>query len=89
MRELNDLITDFVQAKKLRFEGDTGVANLNEVAATLGYREAGFRYGSSLERFLSDNPGAQEALLVWIGKQNIPEWQESIQNELPEDDYEG
>ena len=34
--------------------------------------------------FFEDNPGAIEAVINWIGEQNVDEWKESIESELPE-----
>ena len=49
-------------------EGDRGVEALNKVCKEIGYKEDGFRYGSSLENFLKDNTGATQAILNWIGE---------------------
>jgi hypothetical protein len=54
------------QNKVWHFEGDTGIDGLNKLAEALNYRETNFRYGEPVLRFLSDNPGACEALLEWI-----------------------
>ena len=84
--DLTTLIQELIDFKRLRFEGDTGVENLNTIAKALGYKEHGFRYGSPLEVFLSDNSGACEALIEWMGTQNSVEWAENVISELPEDD---
>ena len=77
------------------FNGDRGIEALNKLIKIIGYDEDGFRYGSSLERFLGDNPGAIEALLSWIGSQHCPDWEENLnavtlpdEEELEEDTQE-
>lgn len=47
-------------------EGERGIVALNKLANELGYKEDLFKYGSSLENFLKDNPGACEAIFEWI-----------------------
>lgn len=77
------------QNRMYHFEGDSGLAKLEKIAEAIGYEKHGFLYGSPLEVFLSDNPGAQQALLEWISDNGTPEWQESLEAELePEDDDE-
>ena len=51
------------------FEGERGLERLNEFCSALGYKESGFKFGSPLEEFLQDNPGAIEALLDWVREQ--------------------
>ena len=67
---LEELVTEYLDHNEIyRFEGDKGVEDLNTFVKALnptGYREEGYRYGSSLERFLSDNPGACEAIVEWV-----------------------
>ena len=57
-------------------EGDTGLDNLNKLCQELGSSGHTFKYGTPLEAFLSDNPGACEALLEWI--------EENYESELEE-----
>lgn len=60
-------ISRFINTKKLHSnEGVKGIENLNKIAKAIGYHENGFLYGSSLEQFLIDNPGAIETLREWI-----------------------
>ena len=55
----------------LRVEGDSGLIDLNDYASKeLGYRSNVYRYGSPLERMLSDNPGLIETIYDWI-KENL------------------
>ena len=81
---LSSLIQKFIDEKHLRFEGDTGVANLNTLCSAIGYKKHGFAFGSSLEVFLSDNSGACDAIIQWMGDRNVDEWAENIESELPE-----
>jgi len=85
------ILSEFLDQKEMyHFEGDSGVENLNKVCSAIGYRAHGFRYGTSLEVFLSDNPGAQQAILDWIG-QHIgiaSEWSENLSNEIELEDVE-
>ena len=55
--------------KFYNFEGERGLERLNEFCSALGYDESGFQFGSPLEEFLQDNPGAIEALLDWVREQ--------------------
>ena len=74
-KEFGDLVEEFLDQKKFHhFEGDQGLDRLNVLCGALGYRESGFKYGSPLEQFLSDNPGAQTALVEWISDQHSGEW---------------
>lgn len=54
------------------FLGYTGMRQLERVVRTLSPD-----YGN-LEEFFYDNPGAIEAVIEWIGKQNVSEWKENI-----------
>jgi len=60
------------------FEGDSGLARLGEVCEDiLGYKGHQFRHGDPLSHFLSDNPGAQQAIIEWIAE-NAKCYQEAI-----------
>lgn len=50
------------------FEGDAGLDKLTKLIEALGYEGHGFKYGSPIEAFLSDNPGAQDAIVDFIGE---------------------
>lgn len=84
-KTVSELLDQFIDEKRLRFEGDKGVEALGEVAQAIGYSGHSFRYGSPLESFLSDNPGACEALINWIGEQGLPEWKENLEAEVEEE----
>lgn len=81
---MEELVDKFIEENNLRFEGDTGVKALEKLCQAIGYIGNSFAYGSPLESFLSDNQGACKALVTWIANQNVPEWQESLESELPE-----
>ena len=81
---LADLMDEFREVNKIHsLEGDRGVEGLEKVVKALGYNDTGFRFGTPVESFLSDNPGAIESLLTWIEEQDLPEWRESIEAHLP------
>ena len=76
------------QNKAWHFEGDSGCEKMERLVETLGYRNTGFRFGSPIESFLSDNPGAMEAILGFIEEhldQNS-EWRENVESDLEDDD---
>jgi hypothetical protein len=84
----DNAVDRFIDQKNLyRFEGDKGVENLSQIVEALGYKATGFRYGTLIESFLSDNPGAQEALVDWIREtiDHVPEWQENVESYLEEE----
>lgn len=90
-KTLDEIVEEYTSFKKMwHFEGDTGMKHLNTLTRDMGYKGHGFEYGSSLEAFLSDNPGAQEAIVTWIREQNINDWKEELESCLPaeEDDEE-
>lgn len=48
-------------------EGERGVKNLKNVCEALGYGD-GFMRGRAIEEFLTDNPGAVEALFQFVSE---------------------
>ena len=62
------------------FEGDSGMDKFEKLVEALGYRDTGFRHGSPIEAFLSDNPGAMEAILQFVEEQldQNSEWRENL-----------
>jgi hypothetical protein len=72
------------QVKMYHFEGELGVRRLEIIVGILGYKS--FMDQSELLTFLSDNPGAQEALVNWIGEQRSEEWNANLESALIEDD---
>jgi len=83
----SEILNEYCDQKKIfNFEGDTGLKNLNQITKAIGYKGHGFMYGSSLEEFLSDNPGACNAIKDWI-EENISEEQAgALSDELELDD---
>jgi len=73
------------QERMFQFESDNGVRRLETIVGVLGYHTT-FMGESQLLSFLSDNPGAQEALVTWIGEQCIQEWNDNLKAELTEED---
>lgn len=60
-------LQNFLDVKKFyNFEGDRGIERLNVVLNKIGYKESGFQYGSPVEEFLKDNPGAIEKMLEFV-----------------------
>lgn len=85
---LGELIDEFCDVKGFHhFEGDIGVERLEQVCKALGKYGHGFRFGSPLEHFLSDNSGAMEAILEWIREHDFDEWKENIVSHLPSGNY--
>lgn len=66
------------------FEGERGIKNLNRIAEVLGYQGHDLLYGTPLECFLADNPGAQQALLEFIDA-HAHAWAESTSPGSEED----
>lgn len=79
----DELIQDFIDEEKLHFEGEQAIESLNKVTEALGYKEESFRYGSSFERFIADNPGCCQAIIDWIVEymDKVPEWKEGFKYE--------
>ena len=71
------------------FEGDAGLQRFNNLCAAIGYAGHQFKFGSPLEHFLSDNPGAIEAVLEWIVERGENcEWKTALESELEPSDEE-
>ena len=79
-----EAVEDFLNQEEIhRFEGDSGLQNLETLLEAIGYEGHGFRFGSVLESFLSDNPGAVEALVEWLMcVDSVPEWKERLEERL-------
>ena len=77
------LMNDFINEEKLRFEGESAIKSLNKITKQLGYNEESFRYGSSFERFIADNPGCCEKIVEWITEymDKNSEWKENFKYE--------
>ncbi len=84
--DLCELINEWQDNNKAwHFEGTSGVDKFRKLCETIGYEEGNYiGYGHAIENFLSDNSGALEVLINWIGEQDVKEWKESIISVLPE-----
>jgi hypothetical protein len=73
--------------KVWHFEGNT--RNLTKLVNVLGYRDGGF--GSAVTEFLNDNPGAQLAIVEWIGEwvDRNHDWKEMLAGEVGEEEDDG
>ena len=82
---LADLIQEWCdQNKAYHFEGDTGLDRFGELLEAIGYKPHGFRHGSVIEAFLSDNSGAVQAIIEWIIEMDDPDWVANIESTLSE-----
>jgi len=87
--KLPKLVDTFLDKNQLyHFEGDRGVGNLEKLLKEIGYKGHSFKYGTPVEAFLSDNPGAIEALIEWIKETNVKEWEDALTSEDDEDEDE-
>ena len=92
--ELCELIQEYRDHKRMHcMEGSRGVQNLCKLLGAMGYEDRHARMGTygdarlgNLIDFLEDNSGAIEAVLEWISEQNIQEWADALESELPERD---
>jgi len=95
MRDMNELVTTFRDENSLHSnEGRSGVENLCQVVRAIGYQDKNFgafsrkgAYGDLIE-FLQDNPGAIEAIYNFIDETDIPEWKQSLNDQIEPDDDE-
>jgi hypothetical protein len=90
-KDFTAVYTEWCDANKIhRWEGDPGVENLNSLCKAIGYTGHQFKFGSPLEHFLSDNPGAIEEIIEWIIEwgENNAEWKSALESELEEKEEE-
>ena len=85
--DLPDAIDTYIKQNDLHTMnggGEAGVRDFSEILTVLGYNEDGFKYGTLVEKFLCDNPGAIECLIQWIGEQDskVCEWRDKINDSL-------
>lgn len=75
-----EIFQEFIDQERIyRFEGSSGMENLNKVAHACGYRKD--QFGSEFDNFLSDNPGVMEAIVNWVND-NADSFVDSIRNEV-------
>lgn len=85
--DMSELVDQFMDQENIyRMEGEQGIENISRLLEGMGYFEHSFKYGSVLEVFLADNPGALQALVDWISDQHIQEWQECLESRLEADE---
>ena len=86
-----ELFDKFIDQENLwNLEGESGLGSLNKICDSIGYKESGYKYGTSLETFLLDNPGCNEVILEWIKDHmdNCNEWEDSVARLINTDDEE-
>jgi len=71
------LLVHWMTVKKA-FQFEMNTENLTKLIESIGYK--GDNFQSSIDNFLSDNPGAQEALVTWVTDNidHVREWKESL-----------
>lgn len=87
--DADDIMRRWYNEKRMNsIEGDSGLQKMEELFEACGYGH-GMRHGSPLEHFLSDNPGACQAIMDWFEEQleQTPDWQEGMLEELGEETW--
>lgn len=78
-----ELLSEYQDQENLNhFEGSSGLDNLNKICNAIGYCGHGFKFGSSLEEFLGDNPGACDAIIEWLNNEDTPQFREELLTHL-------
>lgn len=63
-------------SKMHNFEGERGIRNMKKIMREVcGYGDG---YGTVIENFFNDNPGAIEAVVEWIGSQGVRDWDSNL-----------
>jgi hypothetical protein len=83
--DLSEVLNEYTNRRGFHTEGESGVNSLEELVKAMGYED---QFGTAIDHFLSDNSGCIQAILEWIGEQNIQEWAEGIESQLTEEDDE-
>lgn len=75
---MEDLLYEYLDNNSITsFEGERGVTNLERVCKEVcGYDS---NFGGVLRNFFSDNPGAIEAVIEWIGRQHSADWKDNLE----------
>jgi len=79
------LLSKFIEKKTIcNWEGDRGVKNLTTVVEALGYQGHQFTYGTPVEEFLSENPGAIESIISWIEEngEGVQDWKDNVESKF-------
>lgn len=66
-KKMADLESFLDKHRMYHWEGSSGLRQLEQLISMIGY--------GSLEEFLEDNPGGQQAIVEWIGSANVPDWE--------------
>lgn len=87
---MSEKLQQFIDQESLyHTEGRRGLEDLCTIVAAIGYKDP--QHLGAISRraiagdllvFLEDNPGAIEALYEWIDRQEVSEWDESIEQHL-------
>lgn len=81
MNMISDVLDQYIDQEQMHsFEGERGVKNLTNIVEALGY--------CNLKEFLSDNSGAINTIVEWIGEQRCPEWKESLKDHINDVDFD-
>ena len=80
-KDAPEIMDDYLNAMEIHcLEGERGIAALNTLCRDLGYKDEGFRNGTSLEEFLKDNSGCCDAIVEWITEHldKNEEWKDAL-----------
>ena len=78
---MSEVFERYVDAKRMwNLEGESGVRKLETLVEDLGYGQ-GFMRNRAIEEFLADNPGAMEAVLVFVSEwvDRNTEWEDALE----------
>ena len=84
-------LSEYMSANQMHcMEGDRGVKQMEKIMSEVcGYNGD---WGGVLRNFFTDNSGAIEAVIEWIGKARVSEWSENLDNlveeSIEEDEFE-
>jgi hypothetical protein len=80
---MEELFQKYIYASHFNFEGSRGIRNLKHVIDEVcGYDN---RYGTAIEDFLKENPGAIESIVTWVSEQPRPEWKARLERMVDEE----
>ena len=85
---MRDTVDKYCEMCEFSSEGERGVRDLHRLVEDMGYPGHDYAYGTPIEVFLIDNPGAIEAIVEWIKEQNFSEWKENLKSNLLEEEEE-
>lgn len=84
---MQDALLRYIDDNKMYcMEGERGVRSMEKVMHEVcGYDS---NFGSVLQNFFADNSGAIEAVIKWIGKQEVAEWKDNLDSLAGPDEEE-